>query len=159
VGHLTFGHRPGIRINELPSRGNPNGFAVERKELLVFHEMKNMCMAAAEFLGAADAESVIPDDPAAAMEANFLEKDFQLGCKFIPDREPKSAGGFQPSINLLAPELGPSEIIIGLAPILVSVVLIADVEWRVGESQIDRAGFQARHARDAISVMELVGFH
>ena len=41
---------------------------------------------------------------------------------------------------------------------MVLIVLVADVERRIGEHQVDRAGLDSLHQLDAIALMNLANF-
>ena len=43
-------------------------------------------------------------------------------------------------------------------PIVVLIVLVADVERRIGEHQVDRAGVDPLHQFDAVALMNLADF-
>src|SRR5438552_17391814 len=102
-----------------------------------------MCVAAAEFLGAMDAKSVVPDHPAAASEAKFLLKNqFQLRGVLIADRQPEGTGRLQDAVNLPAPLVRPIQVLVRTGAVVIYVIIIADVERRIGEGEIDRPGVQ-----------------
>src|SRR5207249_4219530 len=54
---------------------------------------------------------------------------------------------------------GPGEILMVAVTILVDVVLVADIEWRVGENQIDGFGLEAGEALNAVALAELIAIH
>ena len=100
-------------------------------------------MRAVKLLRAVDAEGVIPDDPAAAGEIQFiLREQFDFGGVFVTNRDLECAVGFQDSANLCHPSAGPVEIAMIILLVVVDVVFVADVERRVSEGQIDNAGGQ-----------------
>ena len=56
--------------------------------------------------------------------------------------------------NLLNPLGTPVEIFILLATILVNIVLVADIERRVGKSQVHDTRFQPREASQAVFLVD-----
>ena len=96
-----------------------------------------MGVAAAEFLGAVDAERVIPDHPAPAGEVElFLKEQLQLGGIRVAYRQPKRARRFQDTNDLAAPAFRPSQVLLGVVPVFVDVVIVPDVERGVSEDEI-----------------------
>ena len=60
------GMRAAIGIDQLPGRWDADFLLVKGVALTVLDEVEQMRVRPIEFLGAVDAESVVPDDPAAA---------------------------------------------------------------------------------------------
>src|SRR5689334_12204535 len=85
VGQPSVGIAPGIAIDEQSGGGNAvlRLGGEKRKFLRVFEEMKQVGVRAAELVFAVHAERVVPDDPTADVEAEFLRLDLQLGGVFV----------------------------------------------------------------------------
>ena len=98
VGQSPAGISPRVGIHELPGRGNAVLRVVLPKgeTFRILDEVEQMGMRAAELMRAIDAERVIPDDPTAAMKADLLTLQLQLGGEFIADRQPERARRLQP---------------------------------------------------------------
>ena len=59
-------------------------------------------------------------------------------------------------MDLADPLRAPSQIVLFLLLIVVHIVLVPDVEGRVGKDQIDRACLEGPELLDAVALMELV---
>ena len=68
-----------------------SSLAAKRELLRIFDKIKQVGVRAAELVFAIHAERVIPDHPAAQMEADLLAGDLQLGGILIADRQPERA--------------------------------------------------------------------
>ena len=112
-----------------------------------------MRMRAAELRFAIHAERVVPDHPTANVEADLLRLDLQFGRVFIADGQPERAVWLQSPMHGLNPVARPGQIMVVLLGVMINVVLVANIEGRIGEDQINRAGGQRVHLRDAITVM------
>jgi len=68
---------------------------LKRAILGIPHEVKQMRVAAAEFVLAVDAEGVIPDDPSCGRKrpSSRWKISLGLGGKIIADGQPERAGG------------------------------------------------------------------
>ena len=98
-------------------------------------------MRAAESAHAIHAEGVIPDDPTPAGEAEVVLGDqFQLGRVFVADRQPEGAVGLEHPLDAADPFPRPVKILLRFALVVVNVVIVADIEGRIGKDQIDAAG-------------------
>ena len=62
--------------------------------------------------------------------------------------------GLQHADHFGGPLAAPVEVFLALQPIVVRVVLVADVEGRIGEGQIDHAGIELLHSGQAIAVFQ-----
>ena len=118
-----------------------------------------MDVRAGELLRAVDAERVVPDDPAAGRKADLvLGVDLQLGGVFVADRQPESAAWLEHAMHFLHPLPRPGEVVFVVLAVVVLVVLVADVERRIGECEVDRAGGDLLHQLQAVALMNLAGF-
>ena len=95
--------------------------------------MKNVRMRPSESVDAIDAKGVIPNHPTATMKASFLRFDFQFSRKLITDRQPECARWFKRLVTSFDPLPAPIEVVFGLLSIVVHIVLVANIEWRVGK--------------------------
>src|SRR5690349_10676940 len=118
--------------------------------------MEQVRVRAAELLLAVHPERVVPDDPTAAVEAGILAGNLELGGIIVPDGEPESAVGLEDAMDRGDPILRPLQVMRMLAAVVVHIVLIADIERRIGKSQIDASVWQALHTGQAITVMDVV---
>src|SRR5207244_1765414 len=95
----------------------------------------------------------IPDDPTAAAEPKLLlENQFQLGRVLVADGQPKRAGRLQDTLHLPTPRSRPVEVFVRVAAVVVHVVVVTDVERRVGEGQVHYAGFDLLQTLNAITL-------
>src|SRR5438445_4352227 len=119
----AFGVCSRIGIHHLARRRNTNGRRVESELLGVFDKMKEVSVAAAEFVLAVDAKSVIPDDPTAAEESEVpLENELHFGRQLVPNCQPERPGGLERSDQCFTPVFGPAQIFICRAAVFVYVV-------------------------------------
>ena len=96
-------------------------------------------MTSRELLRAMYAEGVEPDDPTPAVKAEFAgTENLELGCVFVSDRQPEGSGWFQDPDNSFDPLSRPVDILGAFPAVVVNVVIVANIEGRVGERQIDR---------------------
>jgi len=117
-------------------------------------------VAAAELELAVDPEGVVPDHPTPAGELQLaLEDHLQLGGEVVADGEPEGPGGLERPDERPAPLARPVEVLVGGSLVLVDVVLVADVEGRIGEGQVYRPFGHCFHPRDAVLAMKDVRFH
>src|SRR5579871_4795919 len=89
VGKPAAFFGPRVGVDKLPRRWNLDGVGIERERLQVLDEMKQVRVATTELFRAVDAESVVPDHPAAAAKAQVLKRDLQFGREIIADRQPE----------------------------------------------------------------------
>jgi hypothetical protein len=119
-------------------------------------EVEEVDVAAGELLGAVDAEGVVPDDPTAAVEGDVvLGGQLQFRGVFVADGQPKRPVRLQDPVNGLHPAAAPVDVGFVVLLVVVGVVFVADVERRIGEDQIDRAGLHRGQAFQAIAVIHL----
>ena len=160
IWQATIGVGSIVRVDQLASRLNPDlGIdASERNVLFVFDEVKQMGVGPAETVLAIDAKGVIPNDPAATMEASLLSFDFKLRRILVANGQPKRPIGFERAVNAFDPLATPTEIIFSRLFIVVDIVFIADIERGIGEHQIDTALVQLGELLNTITLMNLVFF-
>src|SRR5262249_50850999 len=104
---------------------------------------------------AIDAKRVVPDDPTANVEAELLRLDLQFGGIFVADREPERAIRLQDSMDGANPVTRPIEIMAVFLGVMIDVVVVANIERRISERQVDRPGGQGVHPRNAVTMMNL----
>ena len=102
-------------------------------------------MGPTEFFRTVHPERVVPNHPAAAVEADFSALDLKFCSEVVTYRQPECAGRFQHAMDLADPRSAPITIRIRVLPIVVGIVLITDIERRVGEHQVDRPRFDLPH--------------
>jgi hypothetical protein len=118
----------------LSRRGDADRLVVEGEALRVLNEVEQVRVAPAELLGAVDAEGVVPDNPVPQGQAHVAVEDhLQLGRELVADRQPERAVRLERPDDLAGPPAGPVEVVVGVAAVIVDVVVVADVERRVGE--------------------------
>src|SRR5205823_3504449 len=83
-------------------------------------------------------------------------QDLQLGGELVANRQPERAGGLEDPRDLAAPGEAPVEVGPGVAAVVVDIIIIADVEGRIGENQVDRAVPQPREQLQAIAIVEAI---
>ena len=156
-GSRPGGIRPPIAIDQLPGRGDADRVDVEGEVLRVFYHVEQVGVRAAELLFAVHAEGVIPHDPTTADEpVLLLQHDFQLGRVFVADGQPEGAVRLEHADHFGGPLAAPVQVFFAFQAIVVRIVLVADVEGRVGKSQIDQSVVDLPHSRHAIAVVEHV---
>ena len=64
------------------------------------------------------------------------------------------SGTGQHAVHFAHPRAAPRNVLIGVLPVVVLVVFVADVGRRIGEHQIDRARFDLLHQLDAVALMD-----
>ena len=142
-GRRPLGFARAVGVDQLPGRGDADRriVGVERELLRVLDEVEQVRVRAAELALAVHAERVVPDDPASAGEAQLaLADQLQLGGVLVADGQPERAVGLQHAAHGLPSTAAPVEILVVLPAVVVDVVLVADVERRIGKGQIDAAG-------------------
>ncbi len=81
---------------------------------------------------------------------------FSSAAYSSPMASQKVPSGFRTRATARDPATGPVEVLVAGATVLVNVVVVADVERRIGEGQVDRAGRQACEAVKAVAAVEAV---
>ena len=118
-----------------------------------------MRVGAGELAVAVHAEGVVPDHPISTNQTQFARGDpLQLRRVFVADREPERTPRPQHADDPLHPAFGPREVILVRAAIVVLVVVVADVERRIGEGQVHTVGLEPFEFRDAIPADDAVVF-
>ena len=105
---------------------------------------------------AVNSERVIPDDPTAAMKTDLLGFDFQFRGILVTDRQPKCTIGLERPMRAANPLATPIEIIIRLFRVIINIVLVADIERRVGKHEVDRPWLDLFKQADTVALMNLV---
>ena len=134
-----------IRVDQFASTRDANSriVGIEREVFRVLHEVEQVGVRTAEATFAIHAKRVVPDHPTSRVKANFsLGQDLQLRGEFVADREPKSAVGFERAMDAANPLAAPAQVVVRVAAVVIDVVVVADVERRVGEHQINRSRFE-----------------
>jgi hypothetical protein len=90
---------------------------------------------------AVDAECVVPDDPVPHRQAQRVEPNLHLGGVLVADRHEERTRGTENAMHRRQPLLGPGEVVVAALVVVVDVVLVADVERRVGERQVHDPAF------------------
>ena len=94
-------------------------------------------MGAAELVFTVDAKRVVPDHPAAAGKPQLPRgHHFQLSGILIANRQPKRPVGRQNPLHFRSPAAAPVEVVVGRSLVVVGVVVVADVERRIGKGQL-----------------------
>ena len=160
VGKPSHGIGTRVSIHQLPGRRDPDCLGVETEFLGILDEVKQMRMRPAELEFAVHTERVVPDHPTSAVEPQGLRQQLQLGCVFISNRQPEGAVRLEDTVDFRDPIPAPGEVLIGSLPVVVDVVLVTDVEGRVGEHEIHPPLFQLTHPLDAVEGMNgAIGEH
>ena len=119
--------------------------------------MEEVRVRAAEPADAIHAERVIPDHPTPAGEAQFaLGDQLQLRGVFVADGQPERAVGLQRPVHAGHPFPRPVDIFFAVPLVVVDVVLVADIEGRIGKRQIDAAGLHFAEQFNAVALMHVV---
>ena len=146
---------PLVAVDEFAGARHPDRVGVEREVCGILHEVKDVGMRAAELLPAVDAEGVIPDHPAAAGEPEIAGCDhLEFGRIFVADRQPERPVRREHAAHLSHPPLRPLEIVVGREPIVVGVVVVSNVEGRVGECQLHARGGHPREEIETVAPVD-----
>ena len=86
----------------------------------------------------------------------LLEHHLQFGGVLVADGQPERAVGLEHADDLGRPLAAPVEVVLALQPVVVDVVVVADVERRIGERQVDHAVAELLQPGDAVLVVEHV---
>lgn len=158
VGQAAAGVRPLVIVNEFAGGRHAvvQVFVAEGEVDRVFDEMKQVGVGTGELPGAVDAECVVPDHPAPAVKADLLAGQLQLGGIFIADRQPESALRLENAVNAADPRRRPLDVFPVLDTVLVDVVIVTDVERRVGKCQVDLPFPKLLHPLDAVALIDPV---
>src|SRR5205085_687213 len=84
---------------------------------------------------------------------------FQFGRVLVANGQPKGAGRLQDPLNRPAPRPRPVEVLLGVGAVVVDVVVIANVERRVGEDQVHRSRVELLKSLNAISLIKSIWLH
>ena len=68
-----------------------------------------------------------------------LQHYFQLGRILVANGQPKCAVGLEHAHDFGRPIAAPSQIVFAFQAVVIHIVVVADIERRVGKRQIDRA--------------------
>ena len=148
---------PLVTVDEFAGGRHADRVGVERERRRIANEVKQVDVRPAEFLLAVDAERVIPDDPTAAGEPEFPRGDhLQFRGVFVADRQPKRAVGPQHADDFPHPLLRPVEVGVGRKTVVIGIVVVADVERRVGERQMHAARGHPRHQIKAVAPVHCI---
>ena len=90
------------------------------------------------------------------MKPQPTRKHLQFGGVFVADRQPKRPIGSKSSMDAGDPSLTKLEVFVGSPSIIVDVVVITDVERRIGKDQVDAAGGQSLQIFDAVARDDLI---
>ncbi len=84
-----------------------------------------------------------------------------FGSVLVTDGQPEGSVRFQHARYGGDPLLGPVEVLLLFELVVVDVVLVTDVEWRVGKGQIDGAFRECVHGLNAVAQLDRVqvGIH
>jgi hypothetical protein len=129
---------------------------MEREGQRVLHEVEQVGMRASELVFAMHSECVVPDDPAAALKADFLSRHFQFRRVFVSNGQPECSRGNEQAMELLHPLSTPLNVLILLQPIIVLVIIVPDIERRVGEGQVNALIRKSRQSFEAVAVVDAV---
>ena len=114
-----------------------------------------MGVGAAELGAAVHPERVVPDDPTPTGEAEFAGREhLEFGRVLVADRQPERAVRAEHPLHAPDPPAGPREVVVGRAAVVVGVVVVADVERRVREREVDARVGQAREHLEAVTLMD-----
>ena len=86
----------------------------------------------------------------------LLEHDLQLGRIFVADGQPEGAVGLEHADHFGGPLAAPVQVVIAFELVVVDVVVVADVEGRIGKGQIDHAVAELPQALQAILIVDRV---
>lgn len=149
-----------IGINRLAGRWHADRRAVEREVLRVLHEVEKVGMAAAELLRTVDPKSVVPDHPAAASEPQFpLEDELEVSRVIVSNCQPIRTRRLQNPMDGSPPCAAPLQVLFCIATIIVDVIVIANVERRIGKHQVNAAWLEPPEPGNAIPFIKLIRFH
>ena len=115
-------------------------------------------MRTSELVLTVDSERVVPDHPASRVKADLLSGHFEFCRKVIADSQPECAVILENSPDRLHPIFGPGQIIFGRSAVIVDVVLVANIEGRIGKCQINRTLRKTVHSLDAVFGVNLFQF-
>jgi hypothetical protein len=87
-----------------------------------------------------------------------LHHYFEFSGVFVPNRQPERAIRLEHSTDFANPTGTPLQVLIGLHVVFVNVVVVTDVEGRIGECQIDAALFEVTHPLNAVFIQDLIKF-
>lgn len=82
------------------------------------------------------AERVVPDNPVAEVQADFVADDSDVGGVIVADGDIERAGWFENFFAGGHPFFCPGDVFFLFEVVVVSVVFVADIERRVSENQI-----------------------
>ena len=157
VRQPALGVGPRVEVDQLPRRGHADRLVVECETFGVLHEVEQVGVTTGELLRAVDPKRIVPDHPVPQRQAQLaVEQDLQLGRELVADRQPERAVGLEHTHDLAAPGQRPVQVGLGVAAVVVDIVIIADVERRVGENQVDRAVPNPAEQLQAVAVVEAV---
>lgn len=83
------------------------------------------------------AERVMPDDPVPEPKTQLSSgQDAQVGGVLVSDRQIEATGGLKKSVHLFHPLQRPIEVLRVVPTVVVPIILVADIERRIGKNQI-----------------------
>src|SRR5205085_9777937 len=101
----------------------------------------------------------MPDDPVAHGQAEAIESNLDLGRVLVADGDIEGAGRLQNPPNTGKPSIGKGEVVLTFSVVIVFVVLIANIEGRIGKGEVDARGRQFAQTRDTVPRNYLVAHH
>lgn len=136
IGQFSGRVGPFVLIHRLPGRRDPNRIRVERK-LVGLRQIKNMGVRTGKLFSRLLTERVMPDDPIPETKTEFPSgQDAKVGSVLVSDRQIKATGGFKKSVHLFHPLRRPIQVLRVVAAVVVPIILVADIERRIGKNQI-----------------------